>query len=484
MIKLLLISLLFAAPGGPAPLADTTCTRVSMESSVAAGDYRNIFDGSTESVNRLGASASRRLGDFLLYGNFNYGYDLSYGTRWRGWTDPYETPFMVCDSIPGTVSREIYDMQAVVAYKAGRWIFGADLAYTNSLMAKRKDLRNKNTRMDFSAAPLLGWEGERLKAVFKAGYTRNTERVEYMQVDASTEKYLFDLYGLWLYNVSGFSSAENRRQKTGGTVFADLSLGLDFGGGSSVSYSGSLCRGSSVQTETGYNNLNHGTTETFCFRNSLDLVLSGRHFLALAADMSQMRGLRAVQRQELDPDSKIRRWYSYGDPSDVYWRETYGVSASYLYKGLNWEAFAGLSWTRASHAYKEYPVLFSQDLTVLSPEAGGSVMLLSGRASSLKLSPSIMARRRLSGDPGSRSVSGDITVEQGQESQLSSPMAEEYSFWSADAAGAALKADYIRALTPGKALTFSASVKDIMALSGTMKNNNRLTVTISAGYNF
>jgi|GEM_PF-1471167 len=485
MIKILLISLLVAgAADHLVQPADSSYSKVRVGAAASSGDFHNVYDGASFFSGGAEAEARRTIGNVLLYGNFRYGGEYATSSRSRGWVDPYETPFMLCDTIPGTTYTEIYDMQALAAVRRGHWLFGADLAYTNTEFAKRKDLRNKNVRMDFSAAPLVGWEGEGLRAILRAGFALNSERVEFTQIDASGEKYLFDIQGLWLSTVSGYSSAENRRQKLGGKVFSNLSLDWKAGSALHLSSESRLGYGTSTQTETGYNNLHYGDTRSFEAEEVLGVSFNGRHHFRAGISLSQLQGLRPVQRQELDPDSKIRRWYSYGDLSEVFWREVVQTSVSYNYVSSEWSFSAGVSALSANQSAKEYPLVFSQSLSYLTPFAGAGFILPLGEGKALTLSPTLSARIFGSGEMDGRKVYGSMTLEDGGERPLEALMEEEFSFWSASSGSAALRADYSLPLSGERNLIISLSGKGTLCLTGAMKNKTRTTLALSATYNF
>ena len=195
-------------------LEDTTFVDVSLGVVGETGVLKDVFAPDWQAGGALDASSRRKLGQVQLYGHFGYGYDYGQGSTWRGWIDPYETPFMLADSIPGSLSLERYTMEAGVGIPlGGGWAAGVDVAYDVALMAKHKDLRNKNTAMTFRIAPGVQWQGESFGLGFDLGYERATERVEYLQVSSNVENVLFDLYGLWVGRSMDFSSAYTRRMK-------------------------------------------------------------------------------------------------------------------------------------------------------------------------------------------------------------------------------------------------------------------------------
>lgn len=470
----LLFSILLA---GILPFADSVANRVWLGSSVSAGEYRNVFDAAVQMENRLGAQGADTKGPTLLFGRFEYGYDYGKGVAWRGWTDPYSTPFMVCDSIPGDISRESYDMQAAVAWRTGRWKAGADLGYRTSLMAKHKDLRNKNTRMDFSIAPGITYDGNRFHFAATAGYVRNTEQVEYMQVDESTEKYLFQTYGLWFYTGSGFSSAENKRFLSGHGTFADVRVSYERGE-FNITHGLTVRYGVSTQTETGYNNLHHGDTRTLEYKDVLS-VRAGRHFFSINGSLQQMAGLRTLQRQELDPASKIRRWFSYGEPSDIYWREVLSLGGSYSYIADGWSVSGGAGYLDITQSYKEYPAVYAQTLSFLESWLAFAKDIQLSSSYGLEIGPSLGYKHKLSGNPLACTVSGGMTVED-TDRQLKAPMDAEFAYWSSDTFKAGLSLNAWHALRNGRRLTVSTG----LSFAQGANHASRSTASISIRYNF
>lgn len=353
-------------------LEDTTYVDVSMGLQGQTGRLRDIFDPEQVLAGALEASSRRKLGAVSLYGHFGYGYDYGRGSTWRGWIDPYETPFMLADSIPGALSQERFSMQAGAGLPLGsNWSVGLDLAYDVALMAKHKDLRNKNTAMNFRVAPGVQWRGESVGLGLDLGYERSTERVEYMQVSSNLEHVLFDIYGLWLYRASGFGSAEVRRFKENNRFFGDFQLGLDLGG---VSLENSL--GASWlldnQSEVGYNNLQFGSTRTLTWSDELTLRIGEAHVVEASFSFSSSQGFRPLQRQELDPDSRIRVWVTCGDPVFCYWRQYHHESVRYTF-GRSWKLSAGLVDWGMEHSYTEYPRRFKQHIHNMTPSLSAEI---------------------------------------------------------------------------------------------------------------
>lgn len=349
-------------------LDDTTYVSVLLGIHGENGDFqeKDIFMPESVARGSMDATSQRELGRVSLFGHFGYSYELGRRSTWRGWIDPYETPFMLADSIPGDISLERYSMQAGLGLPlGGGWSAGLDLAYDVALMAKHKDLRNKNTGMTFRAAPGLHWQGRRVGVGLDFGYERNTERVEYSQESSSVEHVLFSLYGLWVGQGYGFASAETRRLKENDRFFGDLQWDFLLGNvGIHNNFRAEWKRG--VQTETGYNNLQHGDVRTWTWRDDLLLEIGRAHQIEAGVSWATMQGFRPLQRQELDPDSRIRVWVNVGDPVFCYFRRYDREYLRYTY-GTSWKISFGAENLRINHAYTEYPQRFEQRVSAVVP---------------------------------------------------------------------------------------------------------------------
>ena len=347
-------------------LADSSYVDVALGVNGAAGRMHDVYAPASLLQGTLDASSRQKLGRVSLYGRFGYGYEAAKGSTWRGWIDPYETPFMLADSIPGSLSLERYSMEAGAGLPlGGGWSAGLDLSYDVALMAKHKDLRNKNTAMNFRVSPGVYWQAGGFGLGLNLGYERSTERVEYTQIATNVEHILFDIYGLWVAHGSGYASAENRRFKENNRFFGGFQFDWSQG---SVALHNDLRTSwlRSVQTEVGYNNQQFGSTRSWTWEDELALTLGPAHEVTASFIFSSMQGFRPLQRQELDPDSRIRIWVTYGDPVFCYWRQYHVERLRYRF-GPGWKLVVGLENWGVEHSYTEYPQRFVQRISTLTP---------------------------------------------------------------------------------------------------------------------
>ena len=347
-------------------LADTSYVDLSLGVGGEAGRLHDVYVPASKLNGALDVSSRHKLGRVSLYGHFGYDYEYGKGSTWRGWLDPYETPFMLADSIPGNLSLERYTMASGAGLSLDdHWSLGLDMAYDVALMAKHKDLRNKNTAMNFRVSPGVNWQGGQVGLGLNLGYERSTERVEFTQIATNVEHILFDIYGLWVCHGSGYASAENRRLKTNNRVFGGFQFDWTPG---RLALHNELRTSwlQSRQTEVGYNNQQFGSTRSWTWEDDLSLEFGPAHALEASFIFSSMQGFRPLQRQELDPDSRIRVWVTYGDPVFCYWRQYHVERLNYRF-GTRWKLLVGVENWGTEHSYTEYPQRFVQRISTLTP---------------------------------------------------------------------------------------------------------------------
>ena len=443
---------------------------------ISSGDLKNIYDPKSRYGGNFYISSYMKLGKGYLRGDFNYDYSIARESRWRGWTDPYSTPFMLADTIPGNLSHEQYRMGAALAYPASDLIsLGIGLKYNVGIMAKHLDLRNKNTVMEFEVTPSMMISWDKFKLGLDLGYLRNTEKVEYKQEDASEEKYLFYLYGLWLYHSTGFSSAETSRENITSGYNASLTADLSVSG-ARIFNDFTAGYTTAMQGETGYNGLIHGQTNRLSFNNQLTILCGYRHKIGAKVHFYTMVGNKFLQRQELDPQSNIRVWVTYGGPINYYYRSFASEEISYTYRmaksntDIKWEATAGIKGIAVSHKYKETPLTFNQSLNTMEAYLKYA-HYIPFRNSRLDIAPEV-----------AYSFSDGImnNTEEGQNQwQFEKELMEEYNFWHAPKIKGGLEVKYTF-----KAISVKGKYHGEFATGGAVKGDMRHYGVVSFGFAF
>lgn len=355
---------LFTALGGSLTDLTAGCT-------ARYGEFRNVCEPERLTNAAVDIDSYTRLGKLYLFGRFGYDYDWMKQLRFRGLNEPYRTPFMLTDTIPGRASNETYRLQAAAAIPIGEKVtLAADMRYTAGMMAKKKDLRNLNTLMNFELRPAVSFTGGPVSAGLFAGIRRRTEKIEYMQVDNATEKYLFEVSGLWTCNAQGFASSESSRYKETASYLAGAQF--QYRTGSLVwTTQFDMDRSADSQGETKYNNYKAGDYESLLLNASTSLQFGLKHRLNAAWSDEKGAGFKYLQRQELDKASMVRQWVDYAR-YNCFFDNFSSLNASYTFRqaasltDIKWEATAGFGMESRERAYKEYPQRFCQDYRTLS----------------------------------------------------------------------------------------------------------------------
>lgn len=462
-----------------------------LSSQYNTGELKNIYEAEQTIPSKLYINSYMKLGNVYLTGNFGIHYDFGINSRWRGLVDPYKTPFVVSDSIPGNISNEIYTMSAGLSAPLGKsCAIGGKISYTASILSKHKDLRNQNTNMEFQIIPSFMYNGRHFKFGLDAGYIRNTEKVEYIQVDQSEEKYLFEFYGIWFAGSTAFSYAETSRMLINNGAVGDVQLELNFGKFRLLNNFGVHYDYGSV-TETNYNNYIFGDTKTLNYSDDLTILIGNRHRIEAQAEFRNQLGYRFLQRQELDPNSNIRVWVTYGDPINCYAGNSRILSLNYTYRhaknsfDIPWEITAGVNEMMVSQTHKEFPILFHQEFDIITPYADFTYRWRKQR-NCVELTPQISYNLPISG------IRNDITNHSETEINMDEPwqqldcLDEEFDYFNSSKLGVGLTLQYLNILNSQKGMSIyaNAGYKLLYSTGELMSKKSRHKIQLTIGFRF
>lgn len=429
-------SAMLAAAGG-------SVSELSLTAAGATGSFKSIYDPASAAAASLKVESFTEVGKVNLYGRFGYNYDYGFKSTWRGAVRPYESPFMLADSIPGNTTMETYTMQAGISIPFGRWAAGLDVSYDVGIFAKLKDLRNRNTDMTFRISPSLVFNSEHFNIGFNAGYASGSELVEYTKIADISESYLFYLYGLWVYNSYGYDAAENSRISDRDNVFGGIQFDIRFGDWT-LFIVASADWGRSSQTEIRFNNLKYGNIETLRLSDRLTLQKGISHRITAAVSSMEMAGEKFLQRQELDPASSARIWVTYGDPIPCYARFILSGNLEYTFRRVTapdripMEFSAGATDVTCAHMYDSYPMTFSQKLNFIEGYVSFTKRFFTPGAS-FTVNPAVAYRQAVT------ATEDDVVLAQGtsisgdpRSLQMMVPLTGEFAFLSGNCLRAGL----------------------------------------------
>lgn len=147
---------------------------------------------SDDSWNAGARTASiRHLEKVSFAGGFSYDYFDGRNMCGSIFTVPGLYPVDIVEFTPGRKVRETYAFEgALSAVLGGRWTGGLHVDFAARNYAKRKDLRHKNTRLDFEFAPSAMYRAGRFaaSAAYIVGVDR--EKIEAEEIGVSAESYL------------------------------------------------------------------------------------------------------------------------------------------------------------------------------------------------------------------------------------------------------------------------------------------------------
>ena len=132
----------------------------------------------------------RHLNRISFAGGFNYDYFDGRNMCGSMFTVPGYYPVDIVEFTPGRKVRESYDFRAgLSAELTRRWLVGLNVSFEARNYAKRKDLRHKNTRLDFEFSPGVMYRSGRFAvgAAYIVGI--DNEKIEAEEIGSTPESY-------------------------------------------------------------------------------------------------------------------------------------------------------------------------------------------------------------------------------------------------------------------------------------------------------
>lgn len=462
----------------------------SLQGRYDRGDFKDFHQGRTYADMGLYTASYLRLKNIFLHGHFSYDYGRDTRVRWRGFINPRISPFMLADSVAGSFSLERYDMSASIGVPLSESLsIGLALDYKVYSGVKRKDLRNKNTYMDFTGSPSVAFHAGHFSMALSASYRKVTEQVAYTQVEESAGKTLFSLNGLW-FNTQTIYAATTPATRILHDVYCGGALQLSFDLGAFRFFN---------HLRIDYKRQDQKedlvTPRQYGFENQMLYGYSGlwqyglRHRLALDCNYSRGLGYKPVQRQELNPKARLYEWIQYGSVH-TYSQDILDAGAQYSFRVLRnplnaaWEFAAGARLYRIDTRYTEYPACFNQEVGFMEFRLSGKRNFLL-REAMFELCPRLL----YGGGEGSlceRTDEEDCMQCPDAQWQLTEALEREFAFNTADRLGAGMALRYTRFLNQQKGLNLFVDLdfQYTRALNQTPKGESRILSRLKIGATF
>lgn len=148
----------------------------------------------------------RHMDRMSLAGSFSFRQDEGYGMCGSMFIKPGYYPVDILEFTLGRKTLQTYAFDGGISYDADpRWRIGAKMDFESANMAKRKDLRHSNWRLDMTVAPGFMFHEGDFAAGAAAVFGKTSESVDAEQVGTSESSYyafldkglMYGTYGVW-----------------------------------------------------------------------------------------------------------------------------------------------------------------------------------------------------------------------------------------------------------------------------------------------
>ena len=193
--------------------------------------FRNYNQAKEATTLGLGTKSYTNFNNFYFYGKFEYNFTSKKDQTWLGTTFEDGTLAPIVEDIPGKVVREVYDLNAKIAYKVSdRSAFGISFDYTDATAAKKKDGRNSNVYSNLNVSPAYAFSSEHVNFGIGLNYMYNAEKVNYAYFGDLAGRKMYYMEGLFMYtSVDVNNTMNSERTYQTNTFGGSAQLELKFG---------------------------------------------------------------------------------------------------------------------------------------------------------------------------------------------------------------------------------------------------------------
>ena len=325
-----------------------------------------------------GTASIRHLEKISFKGSFSFRQREGYGMCGSMFIDPGYYPVDVLEFTPGRKTLQTYALDGGFSYDvAPGWRLGAMADFTSANIAKRKDLRHDNWKLDFRIAPgFMFHRGDlALGASYIFGKTAETINAEQVGTAESSYYAFFDqglMYGV--YQVWTSSGVHLDEDGVKGLPVKEFSNGFAL----QAQYKGAF-----AEIEYARTGGSVGEKEYIWFRlpgDRVDVRLgykaagrSAEHYASLNFGWKSQSVFENVL--EKDMENGVATVVGHGR-NMIQRREILSLRPKYEYVASDWETFvqAGICWKNGA-ASQIYPYIYTQSLMTATVRAGGMVKL-------------------------------------------------------------------------------------------------------------
>lgn len=344
------------------------------------GDFRDTWQAAEGWKAGAMTASIQHMEKMSLAGSFSFEQTEGYDMCGSMFIEPGFYPVDVLEFTPGRKTKQTYAFDGGISYDlSSRWRIGAKMDFESANLAKRKDLRHSNWRLDMTVAPgFMYHEGD-----FAAGANfllrKTSETVEAEQVGTAESSYYAFLDKGMMYGVYSVWSGSGLHLHEAGVMALPVK---DFSNGAALQMQ---YKGLFAEIEYLHSKGRIGEKEYIWFRfpgNEVGATLGYRHIGARSEHYARLglgwKGLGLDERiLEKVSENGITTVIDHGS-NRILSRESWSLSPEYEFitSDLEFRAGASLDWT-GSMSSQMYPYLYYQSL--MTWKAGAEAILHLGK---------------------------------------------------------------------------------------------------------
>ena len=170
------------------------------------GEFRDTWQGSKGWSAGAVTSSIRHLKKISLAGSFSFDQTEGYDMCGSMFIKPGFYPIDVLEFTPGRKTLQTYAFDGGISYDlSSAWRIGAKMDFESANMAKRKDLRHDNWRLDMDVAPGFMYHSGDFAIGMNYRFRKTAETVEAEQVGTAESSYyafldkgmMYGVYSVW-----------------------------------------------------------------------------------------------------------------------------------------------------------------------------------------------------------------------------------------------------------------------------------------------
>lgn len=313
-----------------------------------------------------------------LTGSFSFDQTEGYGMCGSMFVKPGYFPIDVMEFTPGRKTLQRYAFEGGIAYDLGNsWSIGARMDFESSNLAKRKDLRYTDWRLDMNVAPSIIYRNGGWAFGFSPVFRKVSETIGAQQIGTTESSYyafldkglMFGTYQVWTgsgvhLEEAGVNGLPVREYSYGGAlqaryqdIYADLEFMYDYGKAGEKEYIWFEFPGMHMASDVRY--IHYGNGREHHFR---------LHFEWKRQDMDE----NVLERVS---ENGITDIVNHGS-NRILCRQTWSLSPEYEYVSENLEISSSLGLDRyAGLSSQVYPYINTLSHTDLSAQVKSLVRL-------------------------------------------------------------------------------------------------------------